>query len=254
MPIETDRVAHAARVGLQLRAVGLHAQDGGIAIRVGLADVAGRADRHVEPAVGPEGDELPAVVAFLRQLVGDDDGRRRIGQPLRDAVQAQDAVDGGDVEAALPVGHADRHVQSAGDDVELAGAVLLVQLQRVHLALAHRPHVENAIVTQRHLPRIGHVRQQLDGEARRQAQLVQANLGVGRSRRRQHHQQHHRNTAGQRHRDSPAIAVTCTIREPRRRLRPGPPFPPFVASTLGPRRRTRNNAPPRVAALIQEPA
>jgi len=53
----------------------------------GHADVARRADRHVEPAVGTEGDELPAVMAIARIPVGDDDGRRRPVEARLDIVE-----------------------------------------------------------------------------------------------------------------------------------------------------------------------
>jgi hypothetical protein len=60
-PVEADAVPHAAREDLAPGAVGVHAQDRRIGV-AGIADVAGRADRHVKLAVGAEGDELPAVV------------------------------------------------------------------------------------------------------------------------------------------------------------------------------------------------
>ena len=65
---------------------------------VGLADVARRADRHVELAVGAEGDEPAAVVRLRREAVGDDDRRRRLREVVVDGVEAQDARDRADVE------------------------------------------------------------------------------------------------------------------------------------------------------------
>ena len=75
-----------------------------------LADVARRADRHVELAVGAEGDELPAVVAVGREGVADHHGLRRMRRDRGSmSSEAQDAVHRGDVERAVAKRHAARH-------------------------------------------------------------------------------------------------------------------------------------------------
>src|SRR5207249_8266233 len=61
MEVETDGVAHAAGDDLHTAAVEVHAADVRVLVRVGITDIAGRADRHVELAVGSDLDELPAV-------------------------------------------------------------------------------------------------------------------------------------------------------------------------------------------------
>ncbi|MNP35891.1 hypothetical protein D3C76_1292420 [compost metagenome] len=68
VPIETHGVAHAPRHQLQATAVGVHAMDGGVDVRVLVAEVARRAHRDVKLAVGTEGDELPAVVGLSREV------------------------------------------------------------------------------------------------------------------------------------------------------------------------------------------
>lgn len=88
MPVEADGVADAARHHLQAAAVGIHAHQVGIAVLVAMTDVARRADRHVQLAVRPEGDEFPTVVCLGREAVVDDDRGGRIVEPGVDAVQS----------------------------------------------------------------------------------------------------------------------------------------------------------------------
>ena len=72
MPVEADGVAHAPRDDLEGAAVGIHPPDVGVALRIGLADVARRADRHVELAVGAERNELAPVMAVARESIADE--------------------------------------------------------------------------------------------------------------------------------------------------------------------------------------
>ena len=82
VPIEPDAVAHALGEHLHPGSVGLHPDDGRHHGRR-RADVARRADRHVEHVVRPEGDELPRVAGLrVRQVVADGDRR---GQARRGA-------------------------------------------------------------------------------------------------------------------------------------------------------------------------
>ncbi len=72
VPGEAHRIAHAMGKDFLAAAIGVHAGDAGVD-GVGLAlvaDVAGCAHRHVQFAVGPKGDVLPAVVAVGGQFVG----------------------------------------------------------------------------------------------------------------------------------------------------------------------------------------
>ena len=67
VPVETNRVPHAARKHLRARSVRVHPGDR-CELRIArLADVARRPDRHIQLSVGPERDELPAVVPLGRK-------------------------------------------------------------------------------------------------------------------------------------------------------------------------------------------
>jgi len=88
MPVEADAVANAVREDFRLAAVRVHSHDRGEALVVFLADVAGRAHRDVEHPVGTEGDELPAMEAFRREPVVDDDRIRRAIETSLDVVEA----------------------------------------------------------------------------------------------------------------------------------------------------------------------
>src|SRR6476469_7873214 len=74
MPSTPNGIPNTTGKYLEIAAVGLHAHDGGIAIRVRFANIAGRADWHVEISVRPERNEFPTVLAIVREAVVDDDG------------------------------------------------------------------------------------------------------------------------------------------------------------------------------------
>jgi hypothetical protein len=171
VPVEADAVADAAGEYLPPRAVGVHAQHCRIGV-AGIADVAGRADRHVKLAVGAEGDELPAVVDIARQAVGNHRRRRRSGEAIVNVIVAQDAVHRADIQRAMAPGQAAGHVQSGGDSDHGAGAIGGVEAHRVHRAGPARADIKHATPgayrAQRHLPGIVHARPELDGKARRQ--------------------------------------------------------------------------------------
>src|SRR5258706_7009260 len=101
IPIETDRVADAAGKHFELAAIGLHAVNCGVHVGIRFADVAGRADRDVQPTVRAEGDEFPAVVAVPGKLVEDDDWLRWTPEIGFDTVETQDAADFGDIERTV---------------------------------------------------------------------------------------------------------------------------------------------------------
>ena len=186
MPRETDRVADAARVDAQVAAVRVHAVDGGVdgRRRLVVADVARRAHRHVQPSVGAERDELPAVRAVGREVVVHD---HRLGRRLEvrfDVVVAQDAVDLGDVEVAVAERHAVRHVEAARQRQHAVGPLVAVVVEdRVDVAQPAGADEQRPVRSGRHLPRVRHVgRVDLDGEPGRQGQLVElrsALLGRG---------------------------------------------------------------------------
>jgi hypothetical protein len=143
----------------------------------GIADVAGRADRHVEPAVGAEGDELPAVVGIARQAVGDGDRCRGLVEPPVDVIVAQDATDRADIQRAVLPGQTAGHLQAVGDTHHGTGPPSRVEAHRMDLAGAARADIQHAAfgidAAQRHLPRVVHPRPELDGKARRQLDGLQ---------------------------------------------------------------------------------
>lgn len=167
VPVEADAVAHAVGEGVRFAAVRAHAQDRRVATGGGFADVAWGADRYVEPAVRAEAEVFPAVVGFPGQVVADDGRRRRGVDAAVDVVEAQDAVDGGDVQGAVAPGDAAGHPQVVGNDARLSGPVVAVERQGVHLAGAQRADVEDVPWRERHLAGVRHARQEFDGEARR---------------------------------------------------------------------------------------
>ena len=121
MPVEADRVSHAARDDLEAGPVGPETRDRRVRIAP-PADVARSADRNVEKPVGAERDELPAVVRVLRERVRDDGGSRRIPEPSLDAVEAQKARDLHDVQRAVLHGHAVRLAQVLRERENFVGA------------------------------------------------------------------------------------------------------------------------------------
>src|SRR3989442_7704092 len=122
MPVEADAVADALRVDLAAAGRGgIEAAEAAEAL-LRFADVARRAGRDVEHAVGPEAQGLEAVMALARQIVDHHDGLRRIAELLLDRVVARDAPDLRDVERALDDRDAVRRLQPARDDERRAAA------------------------------------------------------------------------------------------------------------------------------------
>ncbi len=148
---------------------------------VGLADVAGRADREVELAVGAEGDEAAAVMGVVGQAVGE---AHRVGGPVEavvDAVVAPEGRQGGDPEAAVAVGDAGRQRQVRGDRVDPGRHG--VELDRVNLARRRRADVDDAGAAERHRARVRDaVGDELDPKARRRTQRLEVDRGDRRRR------------------------------------------------------------------------
>src|SRR5450759_3953910 len=180
MPVETDRVPHAAGDDFEARTVGPEARDRGVRVAA-PADVAWRADRDVEEPVRPERDELPAVVRILRERVRHDDRRRRALQPFFDAVEAEEAGDFHDVERAVPHGDAVRLVQVLREREDLPGAR---PVARVHDGIdgpgVARPDEERPAGAHRHRARArNRVAVDRDPETRRELDRGEADLGPG---------------------------------------------------------------------------
>ena len=157
-------------------AVDVHALDDAVTV-VGQADVARRADRHVELAVGAEGDEAAAVVRLRGKAVADEHRRRRRGELVVDAVEAKHARQRADEERAVAIRDAGRQLQVGGDGAHVGAAARPV-LDGVDLARARAADVDDALAVgaaaERHLARVGNgVGEELDAKAVGHAQLVE---------------------------------------------------------------------------------
>src|SRR5207302_1302937 len=71
-----------------------------------LADITWRTHWHVEHAIRPQTDKLPAVMRVAGIAIVDYDGLRRIGQARLDVVVAQNAVDLSHVQGTVVKGDA----------------------------------------------------------------------------------------------------------------------------------------------------
>ena len=83
VPVEADRIAHASRHDFPATTIGIDARDDRVLLGIGLADVARRADRHVQLAVRTEGDEFAAMMTVVGEGIADDDRSGRGIEPLR---------------------------------------------------------------------------------------------------------------------------------------------------------------------------
>jgi hypothetical protein len=188
--VEADGVAHPAGDDLHAAAVEVHAPDVRVLVRVRIADVARGADRHVELAVGPDLDELPAVRDLARELIVDHDRRRQLVEVLLDVGVAGDLLRRGHVERALVVFDAVRQEELLGERLHLAlaatvddGVELAGHEQRAH---EHRPLV--ALTKPAGVEDLGRVH--LDLEAVRHLHLGDRQL-VGRCRHRERGHRRH---------------------------------------------------------------
>ena len=172
IPVESHRVANAAREHLVPRPVALDAGDERVARGIRIADVARRADRHVQPAVRAEADELPAVVSFSGIAIGDDHGLRPRVEPRLDIVEAQNAVHFGDIKRSVLERHAVRYPEARGERDDLHG---------FRVAIAHGVYPvgagaaeEHVVLAQRERARIGNsVGEDADLEAGRELDALE---------------------------------------------------------------------------------
>ena len=110
VPVEPDCVADPACHDLHAGSVGVVAADLAVDAGIDLADVAVRADLHVELSVWSERDVFPVVMNRVREieLVGQFDRLAGIVELVLDIVVAEHLVDGEHVERAVlegePVG------------------------------------------------------------------------------------------------------------------------------------------------------
>src|SRR6266508_1089295 len=177
MPVEADGVAYAARDDLHAGAVGVVAADLAVGAGVDLANVAVRADLHIELAVGPERDVLPIVMDGVREIepLRQLDRLAGIVELVLDVVVTEHLVDSEHVKRAVlerqPVGLG----QSRQQGLDLALAVLVGD--GIDAADQPRAHEHGALVAHHHRAR-GRmaVRPDLGLEAGRQLELVDRDL------------------------------------------------------------------------------
>ena len=175
--VEAHRVAHAARDGLDAAAVEVHAEDARMRV-VGLAEVAGRADRVVELLVA-DAQVAPAVVLAAGQLVVEHHRLAGVVELVLDAVVALDLLVRREVERALVEFDAGGELGLVDDGLRLAVALLGNGIDLV--ADEQRAHEHRALGALAQRARIEHARGPgLDLEARRQLELCGGQL-VGRS-------------------------------------------------------------------------
>ena len=189
VPVEPDGVPHPRREDLQPGSVGLHPQDRGIARVVPFADVARSPHRDVEHPVGPEADELPAVVFVLREAFIDDHRLGWRGQARFDPVVPKDPVDLGDVECSTAKCHAVGAMQVPGDrDDPVRPFRRIPGEDGIHLPLPGA-HEERPLLPEGHRPGVGNIGVRGDPEARRKLDVAEATFRRASGRRgEQHHE------------------------------------------------------------------
>lgn len=195
VPGEADRVADAVGEDLAVAAVGIQAGEARVDRVIAEADVARRANGHVELPVGTEVDELPAVMAVGREVVADDDRCGRIVEVGLDVVVACDPRILSDVEVAVMHRDTVRRVETVGDDDDaLAAAVAVLVADGPDAVVGAGADEDRALRAERQRAGVGDLGVDLDGEAGRHLQVARSLSGGvviaagGRQQRRGQHQ------------------------------------------------------------------
>ena len=184
MPVEPDRIAHAASEHLELVAVRAQPHDRAFEAPH-LADVARRADGDVQPPVGAEAGIPPAVVAKVREHA-----RRHHDLALPGAIEAADLVlldheqraIGGERQA---VGH----LEPARELDHLVGEAIALRIADGEHLVAPRPDVDAApLLGDDQRARPGHFGKDLDRKSGRCAQPTQRQLRTARRRQQRNRQ------------------------------------------------------------------
>jgi hypothetical protein len=157
---ETDGVADAARVDLVAAAIEVHAHDRAVVL-LRLADVARRAERHVQLVVRADDNVSPLMVAARLEAIAHHDRRGRILQPILDPVEADDPLHLGHVERAVVERDAVRLIEILDDRQHFVGAAIVIGVAnsvdgaRIALSgqLAERTDEQRAFRAERHRPR-----------------------------------------------------------------------------------------------------
>src|SRR5216684_1435758 len=174
MPVHSHDLADTVGVDLEALPIESDAIDLAVPLRR-QADVAGRADLEVELLVRANGEVFPAVRLFLWQIAQDDGGLWRVVEVVLDLLDLGDLMKLGDVQRALVQVYAVRPIETGGNYLYLALAVL--RDDGVHLVL-HTARDENgSLVAKPQRARVGNAgRIDLDLEAGFRLQLIERQL------------------------------------------------------------------------------
>src|SRR6266404_820315 len=123
MPVHSQDLADTVRVDLEALPIESDAIDLAVPLRW-QADVAGGADLEVELLVRANGEVFPTVRLVLWQIAQDDGGLRRVVEVVLDLLDLGDLIKLGDVQRALVQVYAVRPIETGGNYLYLALAVL----------------------------------------------------------------------------------------------------------------------------------
>ena len=116
---------------------------------------------------------------LCRKSVSDHHRGGRVRQPLFDLVETQDAIDRRDIQGAVPIGDAHRHLQAAGDCQHFISALIAVSVHYgVDVAFVLGTDKQRAVLPKCHATRIWNiVRVDRDDKTRGKLNLVQRERG-----------------------------------------------------------------------------
>src|SRR6476620_6223320 len=168
--VAADAVANAERIDLGIAGFRTDAADLRHAGR-GNADVEGRSERQIEPAVLVDRDIFPAMRGIGRHVVIHHLALAEIVEIGFSIVVPDQLVDGDDVERAILERQPGRHVEAFKNGLDLFLAAIV--LDRIDVAESEGPYEQSALVAPGHLPRGQYaLRVDFDLEARRQLDLL----------------------------------------------------------------------------------
>ena len=168
--VAADAVADAERPDLGIAGLGIDAADLREAGRR-EADVEGRSERQIEPAILVDGDVFPAMRDVGRHVVIHHLAGAEIVEIGFGVFVFDQLVDRDDVERAVEKGEAGRHGEALEDGLDLPLSAIV--LDRIDVAEAEGADKQRALVAPGHLPRLQHVGGvDFDTEALRQLDLL----------------------------------------------------------------------------------
>ncbi len=168
--VAADAVANTERPDFGIAGLGIDATDLRHAGRRN-ADIEGRSERHVEPAVLVGSEVFPAVRHIGRHVVIDHLAVAELVEIGFGVVISDQLVDGDDVERAVLERQSGRHVDFLEDGLDLFLAALVGD--GIDVAEIERADEQRAVVAPGHLPRLQHARRvDFDLETRRQLDLL----------------------------------------------------------------------------------